>query len=113
MDGKTIFKLAVQRLPEVVAEVLDKAELELGDIDLFIPHQANLRINEGVQKRLELPDDKVYNNIQRYGNPTAATIPLALDEALEMGLIGKGSTVLFLGLGSGVTWGANIHRFPG
>ena len=112
MDGKTIFKLAVRRLPEVVQECLKKTGLHIEDIDLFIPHQANLRINQFFQKTLGLPDDKVFNNIQRYGNTTAATIPLALDEALEMGIIGSGSTVCFLGLGSGVTWGGSIYRFP-
>ena len=94
-------------------EALDQAGLTTEDIDLYIPHQANMRINQFYQQMMKLPEEKVFHNIQRYGNTTAATIPLALDEALEMGLIGKGSTVLFLGLGSGVTWGANIHRFPG
>lgn len=113
MDGKAIFKEAVRRLPEVTKEALDQAGLTMDDIDLYIPHQANMRINQFYQQMMKLPEEKVFHNIQRYGNTTAATIPLALDEALEMGVIGKGSTVLFLGLGSGVTWGANIHRFPG
>ena len=113
MDGKAIFKQAVRSLPEVTFEVLQKAGLELPDIDLFIPHQANMRINQLFEKTMELPEGKVFHNIQRYGNTTAASIPLALDEAREMGLVGKGSTVLFLALGSGLTWGANIHRFPG
>jgi 3-oxoacyl-[acyl-carrier-protein] synthase-3 len=110
MDGKTIFKLAVQKLPEVTREALEKAGLALGDIDLFIPHQANLRINQFFQQSMKLTDDKVFNNIQRYGNTTAASIPIAFDEALEMKLIGDGSTVLFLGLGAGLTWGAVIVR---
>ncbi len=110
MDGKTIFKLAVQKLPEVVNEVLAKAGLELGDIDLFIPHQANLRINQFFAQSMNLPQEKVFNNIQRYGNTTAASIPIALDEALEMKLIGDGSTVIFLGLGAGLTWGAIVAR---
>ncbi len=113
MDGKTIFKLAVQRLPEVVAEVLGKAELSLDDIDLFIPHQANLRINQCFQQSMKLPEEKVFNNIQRYGNTTAASIPIALDEALEMGRIGDGSTVCFLGLGAGLTWGAVLSKLTG
>ncbi len=113
MDGKAIFKEAVRRLPEVTKEALDQAGLTMDDIDLYIPHQANMRINQFYQQMMKLPEEKVFHNIQRYGNTTAATIPLALDEALEMGVIGKGSTVLFLGLGSGVTWGANIHRFSG
>ncbi len=111
MDGKAIFKQAVRSLPEVTSEVLASAGLSLEDIDLIIPHQANMRINQLYQKALEVPEDKVFHNIQRYGNTTAASIPLALDEAFEMGIIGKGSTVLFVGLGSGLTWGANIHRF--
>jgi len=110
MDGKTIFKLAVQKLPEVVGEALEIAGLSLEDIDLFIPHQANLRINQFFQQSMKLPEDKVFHNIQRYGNTTAASIPIALDEALEMGVIGDGSTVLFLGLGAGVTWGAVISK---
>jgi 3-oxoacyl-[acyl-carrier-protein] synthase-3 len=110
MDGKTIFKLAVQRLPQVVNEALQMAELSLEDIDLFIPHQANLRINQSFAHAMNLPEDKVFNNIQRYGNTTAASIPIALDEALEMNIIGDGSTVLFLGLGAGVTWGAVISK---
>jgi len=110
MDGKTIFKLAVQKLPEVVGEALAKAELAVEDIDLFIPHQANLRINQFFQQAMKLPQDKVFHNIQRYGNTTAASIPIALDEALEMGVIGSGSTVMFLGLGAGLTWGAVITK---
>jgi len=113
MDGKTIFKLAVQKLPEVVGETLAKAGLSLEDIDLFIPHQANLRINQFFQQSMKLPEDKVFHNIQRYGNTTAASIPIAFDEALEMGTIGAGSTVLFLGLGAGVTWGAVIAKLGG
>ncbi len=110
MDGKTIFKLAVQKLPEVVGETLEIAGLSIEDIDLFIPHQANLRINQFFQQSMKLPEDKVFHNIQRYGNTTAASIPIALDEALEMGVIGDGSIVLFLGLGAGVTWGAVISK---
>jgi len=113
MDGKTIFKLAVQKLPEVVNEALEKAELALDDIDLFIPHQANLRINQFFTHSMKLPEEKVFNNIQRYGNTTAASIPIALDEAIEMNLIGNGNTVLFLGLGSGLTWGAVISKLVG
>ena len=111
MDGRNIFKTAVRRLPEAVGEVLEKASLPLAAVDLFIPHQANLRINQAFAKALDLPESKVYNNIQRYGNTTAASIPLALDEAIEKGLVGAGSTVMFLGLGAGVTWGAVLYRF--
>jgi len=111
MDGKTVFKLAVRRLPEVARETLTQAGLEKEDVDLYIPHQANMRINQFFQKSMDLPEEKVFHNIQRYGNTTAATIPIALDEALEMNIVGKGSTVCFLGLGAGVTWGSIIYRF--
>ena len=111
MDGKSIFKHAVRRLPEVAMEVLEKAGLPLETVDLFIPHQANLRINQAFTKALGLPESKVYNNIQRYGNTTAASIPLALDEAIEKGRVVPGNTVMFLGLGAGVTWGAVLYRF--
>lgn len=113
MDGRNIFKLAVKRLPEVAAEALQKAGLAKDDIDLFIPHQANMRINQFFQQSMELPEQKVFHNIQRYGNTTAASIPIALDEAIEMKLLGPGSTAMFLGLGAGLTWGAVIYRFAG
>ena len=111
MDGRLIFKMAVRRLAEVTQEVCEKADLTLSDIDVFIPHQANLRINEALGKFLGLSNDKVYHNIQRYGNTTAASVPLALDEAMEDGIINRGSTVLFLALGAGLTWGAVAYRF--
>ncbi|MFP4444980.1 MAG: 3-oxoacyl-ACP synthase III family protein [Desulfosudaceae bacterium] len=111
MDGKRIFKLAVTRLPEVTLEVMAKAGLtSMDEIDLIIPHQANLRINEFYEQAMELSPGKVYNNIQKYGNTTAATIPLALDEVIEQGGYKSGDTALFLGLGAGVTWGANLYR---
>jgi len=112
MDGRNIFKNAVRRLPEVAGEALKIAEISLDEVDLFIPHQANLRINQAFAKAMDLPESKVFNNIQRYGNTTAASIPLALDEAIEKGLLGAGSTVMFLGLGAGVTWGSVLYRFP-
>ena len=110
MDGKTIFKEAVRSLPKVSHEVLEKAGLALEDVDLFIPHQANLRINQFFQQSMKLSEEKVFHNIQRYGNTTAASIPLALDEALEMEIIGDGSLIIFLGLGAGLTWGAVMCR---
>ena len=110
MDGKTIFKEAVSRLPVVAKEALEKAQLRIEDIDLIIPHQANLRINQFFQQSMGLPEDKVYHNIQRYGNTTAASIPLALDEAIENEKLKDGDTVMFIGLGAGLTWGAVICR---
>jgi 3-oxoacyl-[acyl-carrier-protein] synthase-3 len=112
MDGSRIFKLALRRLPQVTHEIFEKTGLTMDDIDLVIPHQANLRINEAYQKTMNLPPEKIYNNIQTYGNTTAATIPLALDEAIEKGLIDtKKSTLLFVALGAGLTWAAQIYRF--
>jgi 3-oxoacyl-[acyl-carrier-protein] synthase-3 len=112
MDGRTVFKMAVTRLPEVARELLDKAGLQLADIDLVIPHQANLRINEAFRDRLQLPDEKIYNNIQEYGNTTSATIPIALDEVVEKGMLKSGDHVMFIGLGAGLTWGGVIYRMP-
>jgi 3-oxoacyl-[acyl-carrier-protein] synthase-3 len=86
--------------------------MNLDDIDMFIPHQANLRINEAYQKILNIPDNRIYNNIQKYGNTTAATIPLALDELIEKGMVDTSkSTLLFVALGAGLTWAASIYRF--
>lgn len=111
MDGKLIFKEAVRKLPEVANSVLSKIGMSKEDIDLYIPHQANMRINQFFQQVMELPEEKVFHNIQRYGNTTAGSIPIALDEALEMKIIGKGSTIMFLALGAGVTWGAVVYQF--
>ena len=113
MDGRLVFKIAVKRLSDVTREVLKKADLSLEDIDLFIPHQANLRINEAFAKLMNVSPEKVFHNIQRYGNTTAASIPIALDEAIEQKRVGAGSTVVFLALGAGLTWGAVIYRFEG
>jgi 3-oxoacyl-[acyl-carrier-protein] synthase III len=112
MDGKRIFKLAVTRLPEVTLEALKKAGVSLSNVDMIFPHQANLRINQFYSKALNLPDEKMYNNIQKYGNTTAGSIPIALDEAIEKRLISENSTVVFSGLGAGLTWGAVVYRFP-
>ena len=110
MDGRTVFKMAVTKMPEAVNAVLGKCELKLDDVNLLIPHQANLRISEGVQKQLKLPDDRIYNNIQRYGNTTAATIPIAYDECRKSGRIKQGDLIAFCGLGAGFHWGAALMR---
>lgn len=112
MDGPTVFKHAVRRLPEVAHEVLAAAGVALSDIDLVVPHQANLRINQFVAQQLGIPDDKVVHNIQRYGNTTAASIPIALDEALEAGRLPAGGTILFLAFGAGLTWAGSVYRAP-
>jgi 3-oxoacyl-[acyl-carrier-protein] synthase-3 len=110
VDGREVFRLAVRLMPQVLLELLERNRLTLDDVDLVIMHQANLRINEGVQKRLGLPDAKVFNNIQRYGNTTAGTIPIAFHEALAEGRVGAGDLVCFVGLGSGLNWGAILYR---
>jgi 3-oxoacyl-[acyl-carrier-protein] synthase-3 len=97
-------------MPQAVRELCAKQRMTVGDIDLLIAHQANLRINEAVQKSLGLSDDRVYNNIQKYGNTTAATIPIALDECRKSGRIRPGQLVCFVGLGSGFHWGAALMR---
>jgi len=104
MNGREVFKHAVTKFPEVIMEALNKNELKLEDVDLLIPHQANLRISEAVATRLGLPPEKVFNNIQRYGNTTAASIPIALDEALEMGKLKDGDLLVLAAFGSGFTW---------
>ena len=111
MQGKNVFKHAVQRMPEVVIEALEANHLAVSDIDMLITHQANLRISEMVQKRLELPDDRVFNNIQRYGNTTAASIPLAMDEAVKAGKIKRGNLVCLAAFGAGFTWGSALVRY--
>jgi 3-oxoacyl-[acyl-carrier-protein] synthase-3 len=111
MEGQFVFKLAVTKFPEVIGEVLEDAKLETGDINMLIPHQANLRIASFVQKRLGLGDDQVFNNIQKYGNTTAASIPIAFCEAWEEGKIKEGDLVCLAAFGSGFTWGAALLRF--
>ena len=102
MNGQFVFKHAVKRFSEVITEGLQKNNLEVSDIDMLIPHQANLRISQFIQKRFALSDDQVYNNIQKYGNTTAASIPIALSEAHEQGKIKEGDTVVLAAFGSGL-----------
>jgi len=111
MEGREVFKHAVSRMPEVVEAVLESNGLTTADIDLLIPHQANLRISQMVQRRLGLPDEKVFNNIQRYGNTTAATIPIALAEAVREGHLKSGDLLCMPAFGSGFTWGAALVRW--
>jgi 3-oxoacyl-[acyl-carrier-protein] synthase-3 len=110
MDGKAVFKMAVTKMPEAVHEVCAKVGCTLDDISLIIPHQANLRISEAVQKQLKLPNERMFNNIQRYANTTAATIPIAYDECKKSGKIKPGDLVCFVGLGAGFHWGASLMR---
>ncbi|HLX10012.1 MAG TPA: 3-oxoacyl-[acyl-carrier-protein] synthase III C-terminal domain-containing protein, partial [Thermoanaerobaculia bacterium] len=110
MDGRAVFKLAVTRMPEVTREVLRRGGFGLEDLDLLVMHQANLRINEASQKALGLSDAKVHNNIQRYGNTTSATLPIAFNEARQAGKAPAGSLVAFTALGAGLHWGSVLVR---
>lgn len=111
MDGKEVFKHAVTRMPESVLAVLAKAGATVSEMKLLVPHQANLRISEMIQKRLELREDQVVNNIQRYGNTTAGTIPIALDEVVRAGRLTTGDLVVFTAFGSGFAWGSCALRW--
>ncbi|MGC6421314.1 MAG: 3-oxoacyl-ACP synthase III family protein [Flavobacteriaceae bacterium] len=111
MNGQLVFKNAVVRFSEVIMEGLTHNKLGPGAIDMLIPHQANLRISQFVQKKFGLSDDQVYNNIQRYGNTTAGSIPIALTEAWEEGKIKSGDLVVLAAFGSGFTWGSSIIRW--
>ena len=108
MNGQLVFKNAVVRFSEVIIEGLTAAGWEASEIDMLVPHQANLRISQFIQKKFGLKDDQVYNNIQRYGNTTAASIPLALTEAWEEGKIKSGDKIVLAAFGSGFTWGSAL-----
>ncbi|WP_316837531.1 beta-ketoacyl-ACP synthase III [Pedobacter nutrimenti] len=111
MDGPAVFKKAVVKFPEVIKEALKANHLKPEDIDLLVPHQANLRISQYVQQLLGLSDDKVFNNIQKYGNTTAASVPIALCEAWESGKIKEGDLVCLAAFGSGFTWASALIRW--
>lgn len=111
MDGPAVFKKAVVKFPEVVREALAANQLQPADLRLLIPHQANLRIAQFVQQQLRLSDDQVYNNIQQYGNTTAASVPIALCEAWEKGLVKEGDLICLAAFGSGFTWGSALLRW--
>jgi 3-oxoacyl-[acyl-carrier-protein] synthase-3 len=106
MEGREVFKNAVQFMADVVEEVLAKNNLKSEDISLLVPHQANIRIIEATAKKLNLSMDKVVTTVERHGNTSAASIPLALHEAMEAGRIKPGDLVLLEGMGGGLTWGA-------
>ncbi len=111
MDGQAVFKKAVIKFPEVIMEALAANDLQTSDIKLLIPHQANLRISQFVQHKLKLRDDQVYNNIQVYGNTTAASVPIALCEAWESGMIKDGDLVCLAAFGSGFTWASALLKW--
>ncbi len=111
MNGNTVFKHAVVRFSEVINEALEQNGYTKEDIDLLIPHQANLRISNFVQKQFKLPDEKVFNNIMHYGNTTAASIPIAMSEAWEKGKIKEGDLICLAAFGSGFTWASSLIRW--
>lgn len=111
MDGQSVFKKAVVKFPEVIMEALGQNGLSPADINLLVPHQANLRISQFVQQKLGLRDDQVYNNIDKYGNTTAASIPIALCEAWENGRVKEGDLVCLAAFGSGFTWASALLRW--
>ncbi|RZJ26275.1 MAG: ketoacyl-ACP synthase III [Flavobacterium sp.] len=111
MNGQFVFKNAVVRFAEVINEGLQANDLQVSDINMLIPHQANLRISQFIQHKFGLSDDQVYNNIERFGNTTAASIPIALTEAWEKGKIKSGDLVVLAAFGSGFTWGSAIIRW--
>jgi 3-oxoacyl-[acyl-carrier-protein] synthase-3 len=111
MEGQKVFKHAIVKMPEVVREALSRNGLQASDLKLLVPHQANLRIAEVVQKSLGLRDDQVFNNIQKYGNTTAASIPLCLEEAVEVRGVKRGDLVALCAFGAGFTWASALLRW--
>ncbi len=110
MNGREVFKLGVRLMPEAAERTLKKANVSVDDIDLLIPHQANLRIIEAVGHRLGVPREKVYVNVDKYGNTSAATVIIALDEAIQEGRAKPGDLVLLVTFGAGLTWGSTLIR---
>ncbi|MCX5742661.1 MAG: ketoacyl-ACP synthase III [Proteobacteria bacterium] len=111
MEGKRVFKHAVTRMPQAIMEGMVANGLKLEDIDMMIPHQANLRINQMVAKMIGMPEHKTHNNIQKYGNTTAASIPICMHEAIELGKIKPGDLVCLVAFGAGLTWGSAFLRY--
>jgi len=111
MNGREVYKHAVRAMSSICDELLKKHALATADVDVFIPHQANLRIVEAVGKRLEMPEAKVFTNLQKYGNTSAASVPLALSEAVAEGFVKPGNLVLLGTFGGGFTWGSALVRF--
>jgi len=111
MAGSEVFKAAVRSMAEAADQALIRAGLTGDDIDLLVPHQANLRIIEATAKYAKIPSDRVFINVQRYGNMSSATVPIALDEAVEQGRIKKGDNILLVAFGAGFTWGASVLRW--
>ena len=111
MNGKEIYRFAVQKVPEVIEKALFRANLSVDEVDWLLLHQANQRILDAVAARLNIPSEKVLSNLAHYGNTSAASIPLALDEAVRQGKIQSGDTIAASGFGAGLTWGATIFQW--
>jgi 3-oxoacyl-[acyl-carrier-protein] synthase-3 len=111
MNGKQVFRWATEKMPEVARASLAAAGMTVADVDLFVPHQANMRINQFVAGKLGIPDDKVVHNIEKYGNTTAATIPIGISESWQEGKIKKGTRVLTAAFGAGFTWAGGVIKF--
>ena len=111
MDGYPVFKWAVNILCDTIRDVLDSARLTVDDVNLFVAHQANIRIINAAIDSLSIPRGKVYNNLERYGNTSAGSIPLALDEAAAEGRFGGGDVLVLRGFGAGLTWGTAVVRW--
>jgi 3-oxoacyl-[acyl-carrier-protein] synthase-3 len=111
MNGQVVFKNAVVKFPEVIMEALEQNNFTPADLDMLIPHQANLRITSFIQQKMGLPPEKVFSNIQKYGNTTAASVPIALSEAVEQGKITTGNLVCLAAFGSGFTWASALIRW--
>ena len=111
MNGQEVFKFALETVPKLARELLDQAGLDKDQVDWYVPHQANHRIVESVAKRLKVPLDRFYENIERYGNTSAGTIPIALDEMAERGLLKPGQWIMCLGFGAGLTWGGALFQW--
>jgi len=111
MEGRFVFKHATDRMPEAINEVLAHNKVQIEDVDLFLFHQANLRINQFVAQRLRIPEERTFNNIQKYGNCSAASIPMALHECVQSGRVKDGALIAMAGFGSGFTWGSALIRW--
>lgn len=111
MDGQGVFQFALKTVPQVAKQLLEKAGMDKEQVDWYVPHQANHRIVESVAKRLKMPLSRFYENMDRYGNTSAGSIPIALDEMAEQGLLKKGQWVMCLGFGAGLTWGGALFQW--
>lgn len=113
MDGNEVFKFAVRVMPEAALEAVRRAGIEIDRVNLFVPHQANIRIIDAAAKRLGVDNERMFSNVHKYGNTSAASIPIALDEALDQGRIAEGDVLVLVGFGGGLTWAASVLEWTG